>query len=622
MTIRSASIGALAGVLLISLASAPVHGQEPGSTFEVHEASIVDLEQALASGRTTSVALVDAYLARIAAYDRAGPALNSVIRLNPAARDDAAALDRERAQRGARGPLHGVPVLVKDNYEVAGLTTSNGSIAFAGWIPKRDADVVRSLREAGAVILGMTNMHELASGITTIASIGGQSRNPYDPTRNPGGSSGGTGAAIAASFAALGWGSDTCGSIRIPAAHQNLFGLRPTKGLFSTEGIFPLSSTQDVPGPLARTVTDLAIGLDATLPPTGQMARGRFRAALDTGALRGLRVGVVRNYFGDAADEQEVARVVRAAIDTIARRGAEVVEITLPDLDSLVNRAGVITQDHKWDMIDFLAARPDSKGYDISQIVDQGLYHMVLQNNLRSKDTVSSRDTEQRRIALRHQEALRKLVLAAADLNQLDVLVYPTIRRKAAIVGEPQPGSTCGLSATTGFPAITMPAGFTPDGLPVGLEAMGRPLTDDRLVAIAYAFERALPTRRAPAFTPPLVAGRAPAPRSVRVEAMGARRERVAGRFTYDGTRGALDYAVQVEGVEPQDILAVTLNQVGQGGTAPVVYRLAPEGAREASGTLVLTYAVRQALLDGRLAMVLYTRAEPAGRIRQTIAFR
>ena len=220
-------------------------------SIEVFEASIPDLQEAMADGRVTAVQLVEAYLARISAYDQGGPALNSMIRLNPNARAQAAALDEERALRGTRGPLHGIPIILKDNYDTADLPTSGGSIALAGMIPPDDAFQVRKLREAGAVILGKSNLHELAMGITTISSVGGQTRNPYDPSRNPGGSSGGTGAAIAASFAAIGWGSDTCGSIRIPSSHHNLFGLRPTKGLSSIDGIIPLSHTQDVGGPVS-----------------------------------------------------------------------------------------------------------------------------------------------------------------------------------------------------------------------------------------------------------------------------------------------------------------------------------------------------------------------------------
>ena len=247
---------ALATGLALALGTAQAHGALPAlpvtlqQGVEVFEASIPDLQQAMADGRVTAVQLVDAYLARIGAYDQGGPALNSMIRLNPNARAEAAALDQERALRGARGPLHGIPVIMKDNYDVADLPTSGGSIALAGMIPPDDAFQVGKLREAGAVIIGKSNMHELAYGITTISSVGGQTRNPYDPSRNPGGSSGGTGAAVAASFAAIGWGSDTCGSIRIPASHHNLFGLRPTKGLSSIDGIIPLSHTQDVGGPL------------------------------------------------------------------------------------------------------------------------------------------------------------------------------------------------------------------------------------------------------------------------------------------------------------------------------------------------------------------------------------
>src|SRR5438477_696717 len=289
-------------VLVLALAGRLVAQGDP-----VYETSIRDLQAALSAGRTTSVRLVDAYLARIAAYDQKAPALNAIIRLNPGARADAAALDAERKVGKVRGPLHGIPVILKDNYNTAGLATTAASVALAGLTPATDAFQVRKLRDAGAVILGKANLHELASGITTISSLGGQTCNPYDPDRNPGGSSGGSAAAVTASFAAIGWGSDTCGSIRIPSAFNNLFGLRPTKGLSSIDGIVPLSHTQDVGGPLARTVTDLAIGLDATVgaDPADSATRildgaplPRFVDALDTGALKGARFGMLTQYFG------------------------------------------------------------------------------------------------------------------------------------------------------------------------------------------------------------------------------------------------------------------------------------------------------------------------------------
>jgi len=235
--------------------------------FDVYEQSILGLQAAQTEGRVTSRGLVEAYLARIAAYDQTGPHLNAIVTLNPHAREDADALDRERALRGPRGPLHGIPVLVKDNYDTADMPTSGGTLSLATMQPTTDAFQVKRLRAAGAVILGKTAMHELAAGITTISSLTGQTRNPYDLMRLPGGSSGGTGVAVAVSFAAAGMGSDTCGSIRIPAANQNLIGLRPTRGLSSRSGVMPLSDLQDVAGPLARTVTDLAIMLDATVGP-------------------------------------------------------------------------------------------------------------------------------------------------------------------------------------------------------------------------------------------------------------------------------------------------------------------------------------------------------------------
>jgi Asp-tRNA(Asn)/Glu-tRNA(Gln) amidotransferase A subunit family amidase len=221
----------------------------------------------MARGDLTSVALVETYLARIEAYDRNGARLNAILRVNPRALEEAAALDRERAGGGVRGPLHGIPVIMKDNYDTYDLPTTGASVALAGVVPPDDAFQVARLREAGAIVLAKSNMHELAMGITTVSSLGGQTRNPYDPDRNPGGSSGGTGAAVAAAFGAVGWGTDTCGSIRIPSCFNNLFGLRPTKGLSSIDGIIPLAHTQDVGGPLARSVTDLAVALDATVGP-------------------------------------------------------------------------------------------------------------------------------------------------------------------------------------------------------------------------------------------------------------------------------------------------------------------------------------------------------------------
>jgi Asp-tRNA(Asn)/Glu-tRNA(Gln) amidotransferase A subunit family amidase len=227
------------------------------------EATIPQLQAALSGGTVTSKDLVTAYLGRIDAYDQRGPALNAISVINSKALDEAAAMDAERRTGKKRGLLHGIPIIVKDNYETAGLQTADGSILLAGWVPPDDSTLVKKLRAAGAIIIAKSNMHEFAYGITTVGSLFGATRNPYALDRNPGGSSGGTGAAIAANFAAVGMGSDTCGSIRIPAFHNSLVGIRGTQGLSSRSGIIPLSSTQDIGGPIGRTVTDIAIVLDA-----------------------------------------------------------------------------------------------------------------------------------------------------------------------------------------------------------------------------------------------------------------------------------------------------------------------------------------------------------------------
>ena len=270
---RMAALAGVAVAALLAMAPSPQPSRDRASAgqagarrpFDVLEKTIPELAAAMKAGTVTSKALVQAYLARIDAYDHRGPAINAIIMVNPNALADADALDRERAARGPRGPLHGVPIILKDNYDTADMPTTAGSIALKGSRPERDAFQVRKLRDAGAVIVGKANLHEFAFGITTISSLGGQTLNPYDPTRNPGGSSGGTGAAVAANFAAAGMGTDTCGSIRYPSAENNLVGLRPTMGLSSRGGIVPLALSQDTGGPLARTVTDLALVLDATV---------------------------------------------------------------------------------------------------------------------------------------------------------------------------------------------------------------------------------------------------------------------------------------------------------------------------------------------------------------------
>jgi amidase len=483
----------------------------PTAPFDVTEASIVALGAAMDEGRVTSEQLVERYLARIEAYDGQGPALNTIITLNAHARTSARALDFERGATGARGPLHGVPIVIKDNYDMAGFPTTNGSVAMAAVMPPDDGFQVRRLREAGAVILGKTNLHEFARGITTVSSLGGQTLNPYDPTRNPGGSSGGTGAAVAASFAAAGMGSDTCGSIRIPSAHNSLVGLRGTSGLSSRDGVVPLSYTLDVAGPLARSVTDLALLLDATVgsdpsdPTTAEADANRpdsYVTALDADALQGARFGVLTMLLRQDIEDEPVARVIDAAVDDLRQLGAEVVAVEIDGLAELLDSYVVLSHEFKFGLDTYLA---DISGApSLAEIVSDGRYHPDVAERLTRSNAVDTLDTDEYREALGRRDTVRRRVVETLDELALDALIYPTMRQQAAVIGQPQGGDNCRLSPHAGLPAITVPAGFTPDEMPVGLEMLGRPFAESRLLTLAYAFEQATGHRRPPASTPPL----------------------------------------------------------------------------------------------------------------------
>ena len=447
--------------------------------FEVLEKTIPELQNAMHAGQVTSRELVSLYLSRIAAYDRIGPHLNAVVVLNPNALRDAAALDRERAAKGPRGPLHGIPIVVKDNYETVDMPTAAGSLALASYQSKADAFQVRKLRDAGAVILGKTNMHELAYGLTSVSSVAGQTRNPYDLSRAPGGSSGGTGAAIAANFAAAGMGSDTCGSIRIPASSNNLVGLRGTRGLASGTGIVPLSKTQDIGGPIARTLGDLAVMLDATVgvDPADDTTRaaaghipGSYVDALQPGGLKGARVGLLKAYF---VDDEEGSAVVRRAVDQMKKDGTDIVEIDVPGLVDLLRESSVILSEFKFDLAEFLAARESAPVRSLDEILRLGLHDTAVDAVLRRANATVTRESDEYRRALVKREAIRHAVVATLDEHRLAALVYPTIRRKPARIGEPQLGSNCQLSASSGLPALSVPAGFTDDGLPIGVEFLG-----------------------------------------------------------------------------------------------------------------------------------------------------
>ena len=521
------------------------------AVFDVMEKSIEELQRAMEAGQVTSRQLVDAYLARIEAYDQQGPSLNAITVLNPRAREAADALDAERKSKGPRGPLHGIPILVKDNYETIEMPTSAGSIALAGFHPARDAFQVRRLKDAGAVIIGKTNMHELAAGITTVGSRFGQTRNPYDLDRNPGGSSGGTGAAVAANFAVAGMGSDTCGSIRNPASHNNLVGLRGTQGLSSRTGIVPLSSTQDIGGPIARSIVDLALMLDATVgsdqadPSTAISAEHippSYRAALRIDELRGARLGVIRSLFGTAGEDQEVTGIVQRSLDALKKAGAEISDVVVPGLDDLLRDGSMINTDFKFDLAEYLAAAGNPPVKSLGEILDKGLYHAALEANFRARNAIEQRDNEQSRRARIKRTALRGAVEAVLNEHKVVALVYPTLRRKPARIGDAQGGTNCQLSAHSGLPALAVPAGFSDDGLPLGIDLLGARFSERELLSLGYSIEQTLNLRRPPFSTPELVDGRAPKARVATAALHGT-----MVNLRYDSTTAFLQYDIKLD---------------------------------------------------------------------------
>lgn len=607
-------------VLLAASALAPA-----ARAYEVFEKSIVELQDALASGEVTSRQIVEGYLARIAAYDQAGPKLNAVVTLNPKALEEADVLDKERGRKKLRGPLHGIPVLVKDNYETLGMPTSNGSIALATYQSATDSNAVKRLKAAGAIILGKATMHELANGITNVASYTGITRNPYDPSRSPGGSSGGTGAAIGASFAAAGMGSDTCGSIRIPSAFQNLMGLRGTQGLSSRDGIFPLSSTQDIGGPLTRTVTDLAIMLDATVgfdpnDPITAESKGHipasYRTALTADGLKGARIGVVRFLYGNTGDDRDYGAVVDAALAKMKEQGAEVIEVTIPGLEEMLADSAVIAMEFRNDMDAFLAKRPHALVRNWIEFYEKGLVHEQL---IGRRGMYEKPDAEALRRAFVKRKALREVVVAQLAEKKLDALAYPTITRLPNQVSAiaANGGSTCQLSATTGLPAMSVAVGFGAEGTPVGMELLGAPFAEATLLKLAYGWEQFAKPRKAPFSTPALTGATVPASQTVQIglPAQGAPGAEIA--FTYDAFTGTLRFEATT--AAPQDVLGVTVQRGAGEKAGGVIARLLAPGQKSGSGEILLRVGERNDLAAGNLYVHLYTRGNPLGAARAAI---
>ena len=504
--------------LLLTLITAPL---AQSSGFTVDEATITSIHEALAARRITCVQLVQASLDRIEAFDDRGPALEAVISLDGKALARAAEMDRALASGAPRLPLQCIPILLKDNFDTADMPTTGGSVTFKGSVPPDDAFVVTRLRQAGAIVIGKTNLTELARAGTTVSSLGGQTRNPYDLTRTPGGSSGGTGAAIAASFAVLGTGTDTGQSIRSPASATSLVGLRPTRGLVSRDGIMPLSPTQDEAGPITRTVEDAArmldviAGYDAADPITafsaGHIPR-TYTAALDREGLKGTRIGLLTDYLGRDAVHAEVNAIVERAVATMKQAGATVVPVSIQDVETITRDLNLMTFEFQPAFNRYLASlgpRAPVKSFD--EFIARGEFHASLRSTFEADHRVTNGTAlpayqEQ----LRRRAALRQAVMTTFAAHRLDAILYPHQRRLVVPIGEDQVERNGVLSNSTGFPALAFPGGFSkptadaPIGVPVGLEILGPEWSEPTLFRLAYAFEQHGRIRQPPRSTPPL----------------------------------------------------------------------------------------------------------------------
>jgi Asp-tRNA(Asn)/Glu-tRNA(Gln) amidotransferase A subunit family amidase len=498
----------------------PAHAQ----SFQLLDATIDDVKAALAAKQITCRALVERYIARIEAYDRRGPSLNAVQTINPRAVEEAARLDQASSPVG---PLHCVPILLKDQVETSDMPTTYGSAVFKEFVPQRNATIVTKLKQAGAVIVAKTTMGEYAQGY--LGSAFGVVRNAYDPTRIASGSSGGTGAGIAASFATVGIGEDTGGSIRGPAAVHSLVGLRPTVPLVSRFGMMPARPSTDTLGPIGRSVKDVAIildviaGYDANDPVTAESV-GRQPATYTQGltldALKGARIGIIREPLDPRADtsspEFKSGRaVIDRAIEDLRRLGAVVVDsLGIPDLGV---RSSKLYDDNLFEteaaMNAYLAQHPDAPAKTLKDILLSG---KVVPSRARSLMNVvgHSKDEPGYLQFLLARDALKQSVLAAMADQQLDALAYATfdyppqkIPENAltlSTIDSTGPGNNRRLSPVLGFPAITVPAGFTADGLAIGLELMGREFAEPLLLRLAYAYEQGTRHRRPPTTTPAL----------------------------------------------------------------------------------------------------------------------
>ncbi|MDE3156491.1 MAG: amidase [Acidobacteriota bacterium] len=503
--------------------SAPTAQTEP--PFHVEEATIAQIHAAMKAGRLTCHSLVEDYLRRIEAYDKNGPRLNAIILVNPDALKEADELDRRFKAGGFVGPLHCVPMIVKDNYQTAGLQTTAGSLSLKGFIPGKDAFLVARVKAAGAIVLAKSNMDEFAfSPYETVSSIlPGYTHNPYDTYRVTAGSSGGTAAAIAASFGTVGFGTDTGNSIRGPSSHQALVGIRSTMGLTSRAGIVPLNLQADIAGPMARTVEDavavfqVIAGGDPDDPAT-KAAAGHpipdYSKSLVRDGLKGARIGVLRQAWKADTADPEVMQVFQRALDDMQRAGAVIVDpATVEGLEAIKEpdrRLGPC-MGFKYDINRYLAAQGDRVPvHTLAEIIKSRKFHPSIELRLERAEAgpENGPDSPACQAEAAYRQQVRDAVLKTMADLKLDAFVYPTWSNVPRLIGDlntPAGDNSQFFSPTTGFPAINVPMGYTRGGrLPAGMTIYGRPWDEATLIKLAYSYEQHTHWRRPPSSTPPL----------------------------------------------------------------------------------------------------------------------
>lgn len=546
-TMKRALPGCIAAAMMLAVQALPGMAVAAPAEFHLEEATIADIDAALDAGLLSSEQLVRLYLKRIAAYDDAGPQLNAVITINPKAVEEAAALDRERKAKGPRGPLHGIPVLLKDNVDTYDMPTSNGSAILKASIPPDDATLARRLRDAGAVILGKAAMGEFAGG--SYNSVTGQTLNPYNFKRHTGGSSSGSGAALAANFAVLAVGTDTSTSVRGPASYNGIVGIRPTTGLISRDGIAPKNLNFDSAGPMARTVTDAAqmLGVLAGPDPADPLSETVWREVakrykvvdgkidytrfLDRDAFQGRRIGVVRDFFGG---DPEIDAMAEAALAKMRASGATLVDIHLdPEFIAAYLGEGARKirrlADYRFraDWEAYLATLGPEVPKTVPEFITQ--YNTVVAKSPlpveKSVMNLLTRSVDTRADDPAYRDLIDKVLpkatadkLAIFDKYQVDALVFPYLSSFAPPIRNPvysiedpayvrstvpEPATLAGYGSV-GFPCVVVPMGFGSQGLPMDIAMFGRPYDEGQLIGMAYAYEQASRLRKPPSLLPAL----------------------------------------------------------------------------------------------------------------------